>query len=61
MTVLALILAAFVIGFLFGDRRAVKQFNNLVTEHNDRLERFVLDRELMLSEPDDEPTSPTRH
>lgn len=49
MTAALLILAAFIIGFLLGDRRAVKQFNKLVTEHNDRLESIILEQ--AMSEP----------
>ena len=37
-----LIIAAFIIGFLLADRRAVRQMNRQVLEHNARLERFLM-------------------
>ena len=50
--------AAFVIGFLLGDRQAVTRFNEIIMEHNERLERLFT-----VAEPidADEEHAPTLH
>lgn len=63
MITITLILAAFIIGYLLGDLRAVKQFNRMVVEHNDRMERFLMDQALPepVESEDAEPAQATIH
>lgn len=65
MTTLALILAsialAFVIGFLLGDRRAVRQCNGILDDHWRELMLSIREERPLPADADDEPTRPTVH